>query len=123
MNIVQQLLNYLQTFSTTDWVIGAICLLLMALILLLRQYQACRDLVESAVRTAESKFNSGEGQQKLDYAISYIIQYSPKYIKWLITKESLKPFLVTCIEKVLAEISSSFGNNNPVDIKGNEPHQ
>ncbi len=81
------------------------------------------SLFDSAVVMAETSFNHGDNQVKMNAAINYIkkrTEILPLFAKITIRYFLSKKRIVTIIERTLQKFSDVFGSGRKVDIKGNE---
>lgn len=98
--------------------IGVVVLLILLLCFFYykKESKIVREIMINAILSAEKNFNSGEGQKKLEYAVTVIKSKLPVILKPIFTKF----VLVTCIEKLLNSVSNIWDLDTSVDIKGNE---
>lgn len=106
--------EFLSNFSPV--IIASMFLVLLLCVYFFREKKIVKQIIVNAICEAEIKFNSGEGQKKLDYAVSYIKGKLPRYLSFLISKS----ILVTLIEHLLNKGLQMVDVDKTVDIKGNE---
>lgn len=110
------ILNYIKQIDVTSIVVIGVLLALVVWLYIKRSSPYVKEVVLNAVIEAENHFNSGEGQQKLHFAVTTIRMKLPLIFRVFITHR----MLVTMIETTLNKISDSFELHRKVDIKGNE---
>lgn len=113
---MNEVLNYIKQIDTTSIVIIGVLIVLVVWLYIKRSSPYIKEVVLNAVIEAENHFNSGEGQQKLHFAVTTIRTRLPLILRIFITHR----MLVTMIETTLNKISDSFELHRKVDIKGNE---
>lgn len=113
---MNEVLNYIKQVDITSIVIIGVLIALVIWLYVKRSSPYVKEVVLNAVIEAENHFNSGEGQQKLHFAVTTIRMKLPFIFRMFITHR----MLVTMIETTLNKISSSFDLHKKVDIIGNE---
>lgn len=113
---MNEVLNYIKQVDITSIVIIGVLIVLVIWLYIKRSSPYVKEVVLNAVIEAENHFNSGEGQQKLHFAVTTIRMRLPLILRVFITHR----MLVTMIETTLNKISDSFELHRKVDIKGNE---
>lgn len=108
----QQIIEYFKSLDTLSIVMIVCVLILIVGMFIKKQY----GIFIEAIRKAEVSLNSGEGQKKLEYAVSYIQNKLPKLLKPFLTKK----IIVSIIESLLNKGLQHMGSNDKIDIKGNE---
>lgn len=111
-----EFLEFIKNMDRTSWIILGVVTLIFSILYIKRSSDIVKKIVLEAICEAEGKFNSGEGQQKLEFAVECIRGNLPFILKLLLTKSTL----VTIIEGLLNTISHSFDLGKQVDIKGND---
>lgn len=111
-----EFLEFIKNMDRTSWIILGVVALIFSILYIKRSSDTVKKIVLEAICEAECKFNSGEGQQKLEFAVEVIRLRLPFIIKIFLTKSTL----VTIIEGLLNTISHSFNLDKRVDIKGND---
>lgn len=111
-----EFLEFIKNMDRTSWIILGVVTLLFAILYIKRSSDTVKKIVLEAICEAECKFNSGEGQQKLEFAVECIRGNLPFIIRLFLTKSTL----VTIIEGLLNTISHTFNLDKNVDIKGND---
>lgn len=109
-------LNYIKQMDLASIIIIGILLILVVILYVKRSSPYVKEVVLNAVIEAENHFNSGEGQQKLHFAVTTIRMRLPLILRMFVTHR----MLVTMIETTLNKISDSFELHKKVDIIGNE---
>ena len=110
------ILNTLKSVDVLSWVILFTLTMIAIGLYIKRASPYVKDIITNAIIEAENHFNSGEGQQKLHFAVSLIRNKLPVALRIFITHR----MLVTMIETTLNKISDSFELNKKIDIKGND---
>lgn len=111
-----EVIEFIKNIDRTSWIIIGSFNLLFILLYVRRASDNVKKIVLDVINEAEYRFNSGEGQQKLEFAVEIIRIRLPFILKLLLTKSTL----VTIIEGLLNTISHSFDLGKQVDIKGND---
>ena len=111
-----EFLEFIKNMDRTSWIILGVVTLIFSILYIKRSSDIVKKIVLEAICEAEGKFNSGEGQQKLEFAVECIRGNLPFIIRLFLTKSTL----VTIIEGLLNTISHSFDLGKQVDIKGND---
>lgn len=109
-------MEILKNVDILSWVIIFTLMMVVIGLYIKRASPYVKDIITNAIIEAENHFNSGEGQQKLHFAVTIIKSRLPVVLRVFITRR----MLVTMIEVTLNKISSSFELEKVVDIKGNE---
>lgn len=111
-----EIVNTLKNVDILSWVIIFTLIMVAIGLYIKRASPYVKDIITNAIIEAENHFNSGEGQQKLHFAVTTIRGKLPVILRIFITHR----MLVTMIETTLNKISDSFELNKKVDIKGND---
>lgn len=111
-----EILEFIKNIDKSSWIILGCFSLFLVIIYIKRSSDIVKKIVLEAINEAECKFNSGEGQQKLDFAVDCIKIKLPFILGIFLTKNSL----VSIIEGLLNTVSHTFNLNKQVDIKGND---
>lgn len=98
------------------WIAIGIIVILIVLAIIFKEKNIVKKAIYNGIVLAEKEFNSGEGQQKLEFATNYVKEQLPKWLRFIITKK----LIVTIIEFVLNKTSDIFQLDYDVDIIGNE---
>lgn len=109
-------IEFLKSVDTFSWVATITFILVVIGLYIKRKSPYVKEVVTNTIMEAEKMFNSGEGQQKLKFAVTAIRAKLPMILRIFITHR----MLVTMIEGTLNKISDSFDLDRKVDIKGNE---
>lgn len=108
----EQIITWFKGIGIIGWVGIVAVIIIIVLCIVKKQY----GLFKKAIQEAERIFNSGEGQQKLEYAVEFIKSKTPIYLKPFITKK----LIVSIIEWLLNKGADAIGMEEDIDIKGNE---
>lgn len=111
-----ELLNFLKSVDIGSWVILITLVLIVIGLYIKRSSPYVKEIVTNAIIEAEKHFNSGEGQLKLQFAVTKIRESLPLILRVFITHS----MLVGMIESTLNKISCTFELDRKVDIIGNE---
>ncbi len=111
-----EFLEFIKNMDRTSWIILGVVTLIFSILYIKRSSDIVKKIILEAICEAEGKFNSGEGQQKLEFAVECIRGNLPFIIRLFLTKSTL----VTIIEGLLNTISHTFNLDKNVDIKGND---
>lgn len=81
-------------------IIISICIIcIFVCLFIFRSNLIIKKITKNAIILAETKFNSGEGQQKLEYAVNYIQNKLPFILKFIITKKILINIIEITLQK------------------------
>lgn len=111
-----EILNFLKSIDIGSWVILITLVLIVIGLYVKRSSLYVKEIVANAIIEAEKHFNSGQGQLKLQFAVTKIRASLPLILRVFITHS----MLVNMIEATLNKISCTFELNRKVDIIGNE---
>lgn len=111
-----EFLEFFKNMDKTSWIILGVFILFLVVLYVKKSSDIVKKIVLEAITEAECKFNSGEGQQKLEFAVECIRGNLPFIFRLFLTKSTL----VSIIEGLLNTISHTFNLDKQVDIKGNE---
>lgn len=118
-NIKLFILTVIESLTFIDWaIISAVIISLF--IVLYRKGKKAKIIINNGIVLAESYFNSGEGQKKLDYAVEYIVAFLPVILRGKYISKIVKFFIVSVIELILKFVSNVYDLNYTVDIIGND---
>ena len=96
------------TWLETNWIplltIVIFILVIIGWILILIKRRGLRQVALDAILEAEKEFQSGKGKEKMKFAIDYVFDLLPLYIKVLLPRELLHNFLEKFIQKVFDEV-------------------
>lgn len=107
----------IEFFSKNSVIISSVIFILFLLCLyFLREKKIVRQIIINAICEAEVRFNSGEGQAKLDFATEQIKKKLPKYLSFIISKSVIIAFIEYFLNKGLQLVKCE----KKIDIKGNE---
>lgn len=106
----------LKYINSITFMVGVASVLVLIGLYVKRSSPIVKTIVTNAIIDAEQKFNSGEGQQKLQYATIAIQAGLPFILKFFFSKR----MIVTIIESTLNKVSDVFELDKKVDIIGNE---
>ncbi|MGL6167459.1 MAG: hypothetical protein ACRC0Y_04130 [Fusobacteriaceae bacterium] len=110
------MLGILKSVDLLSWVILVAVGITLIGLYVKRTSPIVKEIITNAILEAERLFNSGEGQKKLDFAVTVIRLRLPKVLGLFITKS----MLVSMIEIILNKISHTFELKTKVDIIGND---
>lgn len=96
--------------------IGIILSVLLILILIIMICKKQYSLFIEAILQAEITLNSENGQKKIEYAVAYIKNKLPFFLKPIMTKK----LIVIILEKLMNKGLKYMDSKETVDIKGNE---
>lgn len=113
---MENIKNIILSNPTYIWLLVILGIILFVIAIFYREKNIVKKAVYNGIVLAEKKFNSGEGQQKLEFATDYVKQQLPTWLRFLVTKK----LIVTIIEFVLDKTSDIFQLDYDVDIIGNE---
>lgn len=107
----------IEFFSKNSVIISSVVFILFLLCLyFLREKKIVRQIIINAICEAEVRFNSGEGQAKLDFATEQIKKKLPRYLSFIVSKSIIVTFIEYFLNKGLQLVKSE----KKIDIKGNE---
>jgi hypothetical protein len=73
-------------------------------IIYLIKRKGLRQVALDAILEAEREFQSGKGKEKMKFAVDYVFDLLPLYIKAILPREFLHNFLEKFIQKVFDEV-------------------
>lgn len=111
-----EILNFLKSVDIGSWVVITTLILVVVGLYIKRSSPYVKEIITNAIIEAEKHFNSGQGQLKLQFAITKIRASLPLILRVFITHS----MLVGMIETTLNKISCMFELDRKVDIIGNE---
>lgn len=114
--MLETIKNFILSNSTATIVFGIVIILFIIFCFIMREKKVVKQIVYNGIVLAETKFNSGDGQKKLEFATNYIQLQLPKWLSFIISKS----LIVTMIEFVLNKTSDIFQLDYTVDIIGND---
>ena len=75
-----------------------------------------RSVALRAILEAERQYNSTTGKERLSFAVDYVYEYLPKYIKIILPKLILKDFLQRFIQEVFNQVKDLLDYEKGVDL-------
>lgn len=108
--------NLILSNSIAMYVAIGVVIVIIILAIVFREKKIVKQAVYNGIVLAEKNFNSGEGQQKLEFATNYVKEHLPSWLSFIISKK----MIVTMIEFVLNKTADIFQLDYDVDIFGNE---
>ncbi|MGL5049888.1 MAG: hypothetical protein ACRC6E_04555 [Fusobacteriaceae bacterium] len=110
------MVGILKSIDLVSWVVLVVVGITLIGLYAKRTSPIVKEVITNAILEAERLFNGGEGQKKLEFAVTIIRLRLPKVLGLFITKS----MLVSMIEIILNKISHTFELKTKVDIMGND---
>lgn len=85
-------------------IIILVVLAFIAWIVYLCKKRGLRETALEAILVAEKEFKSGEGKQKMEFAVNYVFELLPVYLKVLFPKDTICSILEKFIQKIFDEV-------------------
>ena len=80
--------------------------------------EGLRKVAIIAILEAEKLYNSTTGKERLSYAVDYVYEYLPSYVKLLFPKNVLKEDLEHFIQAVFDQVKDLLDYEKGVDLDG-----
>ncbi len=75
-----------------------------------------RAVALRAILEAEKQYNSTTGKERLSFAVNYVYDYLPGYIKIVLPKSILEDFLQQFIQKVFDQVKDLLDYGKGVEL-------
>lgn len=109
-------MEYIRTMDNGSWIIVLLVSIVLICVFLKRETLIVQQIVLNVILEAERKFNTKEGQLKLEFAANQLKLKVPKALRFFITKR----MLVGLIEFVLNKFAHIMKVGVVIDIDGND---
>lgn len=111
-----EFLEFIKQIDKTSWIIISAVVFICGILYVKRSSDTVKTIVLNAINESEERFNSGEGQAKLDFAVETVRGGLPFILRIFMTKA----MIISIIEGLLNTISFTFSLDKKVDIIGND---
>lgn len=99
-------------------IISAIIIILIFIIYLVYiiKRDGLRNVALKAILEAEKQYNSTTGKERLDFAVNYVYEYLPTYIKIVLPKTILKEWLQRFIQEIFSQVKDLLDYEKGADL-------
>lgn len=109
-------MEWLQNLTTQDYVTFGLGVALLIAFFILRSHAIVINTVKQVLKEEENKFNSEDGQKRIEDIVLKVQAKLPKFAKPFITKA----LIISIIECAINAFGKTFNVEDKFDIKGNE---